>query len=114
MYFGEKLRILRKKNKWTQNELAKKIGLHGRLIGKYENGEVTPNAETVIKIAKVFHTSIDYLLLDENVHQDNGIQDTELLQLFREVDKMQGEDKYIIKSLIDAYLKKKKLETIMV
>ena len=113
MPFSTKLRELRKKQKWTQDELAAKVGIHGRHIGKYENGQVMPNADTLIRIARVFDVSIDYLLLDAEEPREVDIQDRELLKYFKELGAMKEEDRETIKSLIDAYLKKRKLEAIM-
>ncbi|AXR66660.1 XRE family transcriptional regulator [Leptospira mayottensis] len=39
--------------------------LFRKKIGKYENGSTMPNSETVIKMAKAFEISTDYLLLEE-------------------------------------------------
>jgi hypothetical protein len=41
------------------------------------------------------------------------IKDKSLLKLFEELDKMEENDKEIIKSLIDAYLKKHQLERVL-
>ena len=113
MSFGDKLRELRRRKKWSQDELGSKVGIHGRHIGKYENGQVMPNAETLIKIAKVFDVSVDYLLFDSPSQTPQEIYDNELLEYLAEVSKMDEQDKLVIKSLIEAYVKKKKIEAIM-
>lgn len=113
MPFSTKLRELRKKQKLTQDELALKVGIHGRHIGKYENGQVMPNAETLIRIAKVFDISIDYLILDAEDPRLIDLQDRDFLRYFKELENMTEKDKEIVKSLIDAYLKKNKLEAIL-
>jgi len=59
--FGKKLKQARKNNGWPQ-DLGKKVWIHGRHVGKYENGRAMPNAETIIRITKVLNVSIDYLL----------------------------------------------------
>ncbi len=113
MKFAQKLRILRKQNKWSQDELGQKVGIHGRHVGKYENGQVMPNAETLIKIADVFDVSIDYLLRNIVDPNPDQIQDKELLKFLDDLSKMDEKDKEVVKSLIDAYLKKRKVETVM-
>ncbi len=113
MSFADKLRHLRKERGWTQDKLAEKLGVHGRQIGKYELGIVVPGAETLVKIAKVLNVSIDYLLLDEETNPVNEINDPELLRLFSVVDQMDNEERKIIKSLIDAYVKKHQMEELL-
>lgn len=64
---GEKIRLLRKKNKWTQDQLSeilnKEFGLKTDrvMISKWETGYQTPVLYTISCLAKVFGVSIDYL-----------------------------------------------------
>ena len=114
MTFGEKLKKLRKEYNLSQDMLGKKIGIHGRHVGKYETAQVMPNAETLVKLAKLFKVSIDYLLLDSEIENSTPkIKDRKLLQEFEMVDKMDDNDKEVIKSLIDAYIKKNQLSKIL-
>jgi len=113
MPFSTKLRELRKKHQWTQDELAMKVGVHGRHVGKYENGQVMPNTETLIRIAKVFDVSIDYLVLDVDQPRLVDLQDREFIRYFKSLEGMSEKDREVIKSLINAYLKKNRLEAIL-
>ncbi|AXR60306.1 helix-turn-helix domain-containing protein [Leptospira mayottensis] len=112
--FGDKVKKLRKEKDWSQDEFAAKIGVHGRHIGKYENGSTMPNSETVIKMAKVFEVSTDYLLLEEgNANPASKIRDQALLKEFEIVDQMSEKDREVIKSLIDAFIKKGRMEQVL-
>ncbi|EKR62086.1 DNA-binding helix-turn-helix protein [Leptospira weilii str. 2006001853] len=112
--FGDKVKKLRKEKGWSQDEFASKIGVHGRHIGKYENGSTMPNSETVIKMAKVFEVSTDYLLLGEgNANPTSKIRDQALLKEFEIVDQMNDKDREVIKSLIDAFIKKGRMEQVL-
>ncbi|MFC1854166.1 helix-turn-helix domain-containing protein [candidate division CSSED10-310 bacterium] len=104
MAFADKLRRLRKHQKWSQDELGQKIGIHGRHVGKYEAGQVMPNAESLIRIAKISDVTIDYLLLDDAELRLDLAQNKELLRLFDEVNRMDADDQAVVKSLIDAYI----------
>ena len=42
MTFGEKIISLRKQLKWSQDDLAKKIGTSAPIIGRYEREEINP------------------------------------------------------------------------
>ncbi len=57
-----KLKILRKENKLTQDELAKKIGVNLRTLQKWENGESSIRKKNAEKLAKHFGVSVGYLL----------------------------------------------------
>ena len=65
MTFGEKLQALRKKQGWTQEELAAKITVSRQALSKWELGAAIPDTENVLQISKLFGVSTDYLLNDE-------------------------------------------------
>ncbi len=62
---GEKLKQLRKEKGLSQDELAFHSQIDGRLVSRYENGRVMPSVDVIVKIAKAYDVSIDYLLLDD-------------------------------------------------
>jgi len=113
--FGEKIKELRKSKGWSQEEFAAKIGIHGRHVGKYENGKVLPNAETLIKIAEVFEVSTDYLLFEgrNSVSPASSISDRDLLEKFARISEMDPRDQEIVKELIDAFIKKRQIEELV-
>ena len=53
------LKILRKKNKITQRELANALHISQTSVSKYERGESEPDLEMVIKMADFFGVTID-------------------------------------------------------
>jgi transcriptional regulator with XRE-family HTH domain len=112
MSFGEKIKQLRKEKGWSQDKLGEMVKMHGRHIGKYESGQVFPTAEAIIKLAKIFNVSTDFLLLDDANLNDSllpNFKDRKLLKEFEDVDKMNEDDKKIIITLIDAFIKKNQL-----
>ena len=58
----QNLRMLRQKFDVTQNRLAEAIGVSQQSINKYENHNVEPDIDTLIKIADFFHVSVDFLI----------------------------------------------------
>ncbi len=81
MLFGERLLKARKERKISQEELAKRLGAHAPIIGRYERGEVKPSIEVAAKIAEILGVSLDYLtglsdqLIDKNIlDQVNELQ----------------------------------------
>lgn len=63
MFLKENIKFLRKKQGWTQAELANALDITESAVGNYELGLREPGLETVIKIARFFSVTIDDLLL---------------------------------------------------
>jgi len=66
---SERLHLLRKEADMTQTELADAIGLGRVVVSHYEKGNRWPQAEGLIKIAKFFDCTTDYLLGISNYRQ---------------------------------------------
>ena len=50
----KKLKELRSKHGYTQNELGLKIGVSGGFYGKWERGEVTPHKKFLVQLARIY------------------------------------------------------------
>ena len=61
MKFGDKVRRLRKENGWSQEELAKKLGVNTRTVFTYENGTYPRYQKTYDQLAELFGVNTDYL-----------------------------------------------------
>ena len=59
--FGKRIKELRQKAGLTQQQLAERIWVSKAAISNYELYERNPSPEILIKLAKVFHVSTDYL-----------------------------------------------------
>jgi transcriptional regulator with XRE-family HTH domain len=60
---AERLKSLREAKNLTQKDLAQVLGLNSKsTITNYEQNDREPDYETLIKIAKYFGVSTDYLL----------------------------------------------------
>lgn len=58
------LKSIRTMNGMTQAQLAEKIGVAQNTLSNWENGNREPDIESLKKIAKCFHVSVDLLLSD--------------------------------------------------
>ena len=65
MILAEKITLLRKKNGWSQEELAEKIGVSRQAISKWESAQSTPDLKRVLDLAGLFDVSTDVLLKDD-------------------------------------------------
>lgn len=81
MLLAEKITELRKKQGWSQEELAQKLDISRQSVSKWESGGAMPDLDKIIKLSSLFGVSTDYLLKDdeETFHDtDNNIyEDTE-------------------------------------
>lgn len=62
MDFGKRLKTLRTQAGMTQQQLACRIGVTKSVVSFYELQERSPSPQVLIKIARIFHVSTDYLL----------------------------------------------------
>ncbi|HGC9505211.1 TPA: helix-turn-helix domain-containing protein [Streptococcus agalactiae] len=60
--FGENLRLTRKTKSLTQTELASKLNISQKSYSNWETGKSESNLENVVKLAKLFKTTTDFLL----------------------------------------------------
>ncbi len=60
---------LRKKNHWTQAELAEKINYSDKAVSKWERGEAVPEIETMVALANLFNVTVDYFLHNDKNEQ---------------------------------------------
>ncbi|MGN1213143.1 MAG: helix-turn-helix domain-containing protein [Christensenellales bacterium] len=60
--FGENLKSLRKEKGIGQIELSKALQVSKGIISLWENGQREPSMSSIIKLAKFFDVSADYLI----------------------------------------------------
>jgi L-serine dehydratase len=65
--FAEKIRFLRKKNKLSQAELGKMVGVSNRAVSKWENGESFPSTDTLLSVATAFGVTLDFFLKHDQI-----------------------------------------------
>ena len=56
------LTVLRENKQYTQALLAEKLGVSRQAVSSWETDKRNPPLDTIIALAKLFHTSTDYLL----------------------------------------------------
>lgn len=65
---ADRLIKLRKKNGYSQEELADKLGLSRQAVSKWERAEASPDTDNLICLAKLYGVSLDELLsTDEDI-----------------------------------------------
>ena len=65
MILADKIIELRKKNGWSQEDLAEKLDVSRQSISKWEGAQSVPDMARILRLAEIFGVSTDYLLKDE-------------------------------------------------
>jgi len=118
--FSERLKALRNKLKIDRKEICEKLGVALTTYSNYENNNREPDFDTLIKLAKYFNVTTDYLLgitdirncyeCRENNAEDKLTQDEEkVIQLYR---KLSERNKGKAELLIEQLLEKQEIETV--
>lgn len=63
---GGKVKILRKAQSWSQQELADRVDVHVTHISRIESDQYTPSLELLKRLARTFQVTTDYLLYDQD------------------------------------------------
>lgn len=66
MTTGEKLTKLRKEKGYTQEQLADLLKVSRQAVSRWESDLAFPETEKLIRIAKLYDVSLDYLLLEDS------------------------------------------------
>jgi len=82
MEIGKKIMDLRKKNGFSQEELAEKAGVARQTISKWELGETSTDLKQAKELSKIFNVSLDELT-------DNDIKDV-LVEKTSNTEKLAG------------------------
>ncbi len=111
--FSAKLRALRKERGWSQGQLAQKIGADLQRISKYEHGIIWPTMELMVRLAKVFDVSVDFLIRDDKDAAVGKIKNRDLLNQLEEINNLPEKDQETVVSFLDAFIKRKKFEELI-
>ena len=65
MILADKIITLRKKNGWSQEELAEKLKVSRQAVSKWEGAQTVPDLERILQMSQLFGVTTDYLLKDE-------------------------------------------------
>lgn len=74
MILADKIIMLRKKNGWSQEELAAKVNVSRQSVSKWEGALSVPELGKVLELSGIFGVSTDFLLKDELGEEDYSAQ----------------------------------------
>ena len=78
---GQRINELRIAMGWSQVQLAEKLSISKQTVSNWENENIQPSIEMLVRIAKLFHVSTDYLLGLETAQTINVDTATQIIVL---------------------------------
>ena len=68
---GQRIKELRTVFGWNQVQLAEKLNITKQTVSNWENENIQPSVEMLVRLAKLFSVSTDYLLGIDIIPQIN-------------------------------------------
>lgn len=62
MKFSERLKYLRKESDFSQRDISEILGISVSAYQYYEQGKTEPRLDNLVKLADLFHVSMDFLI----------------------------------------------------
>jgi len=108
--FKIRFKLLRKKLKLSQKEMAKELGVPFTMISKYECGKIKPGADMLTKIAITYKVNLNWLLLgigkmfidiqdieDNHFEITDGLISDEVFLILEEISRSPTTKEFILK-----------------
>ena len=112
MNIGEKIKQRRKELRWSQRDLAERMGYNHSTITRIENGKIDIPQSRILQFAEVLHTDVSYLMDWEETQKKNDVlsdivlkmnEDAELLSIVEALSKLDFEKRAAVKSVLNAF-----------
>ena len=76
MIFTDKHITMRKKARWSQEELAEKLNVTRQSVSKWEGAQSVPDIDKILQLSCLFGVTTDYLLKDDAAEPEYTEDDT--------------------------------------
>ena len=95
--FANRIKYLRQSRELTQVQLAEKLGVKKQSVSNWENDNIMPSIDMLIKLADFFQVSTDYLLGRDGVENTSvrmldvtGLTQTQIVHVSQLIDDLRG------------------------
>ncbi len=110
MPIGERIKQLRGEHRWSQGDLAAKIGgADAGQISRYENSHIAPSADAIVRIAEALDVSCDYLLVDDAPRRPFRAPEHALGDRLGGLDELTPDDLAALLHILDALVAKNRV-----
>ena len=110
MPIGERIKALRSEQRWSQPDLAAKIGADAGQISRYENSHIAPSADAIVRLAEALDVSCDYLLVDDAPRRPFRSPDHVLGHRLTGLDELTEDDLAALLHILDALVAKNRVK----
>ena len=96
---SNRIKQLREEINMTQIRLSIELDVTQETVSGYENGKYYPSVKSLLKMAELFNSSIDYILGFSDIkravsNEDLSQDEVRIINLYRKMDKVQKESAY--------------------
>ena len=102
---GQRIARLRKERGYSQEALAKKMGIVRVLVSDYEKGRLRPHPEMVARFALAFGVTTDEIIGLKRSEDDNHKPNLAIQKRMRQIEQLPSAKRRIILQTIDAFIK---------
>ncbi|MGN0316600.1 MAG: helix-turn-helix domain-containing protein [Lachnospira sp.] len=85
MILADKIMEERKKNGWSQEELAEQLGVSRQSVSKWESAQSVPDLTRILQMADLFGVTTDYLLKDNCEKKEDNVPLNEAVKTVKDV-----------------------------
>jgi len=111
--FAERLRLLREARQITQTRLATLLEVDPRVYNRWERGTATPQFDTVVRLADILQVSLDELAGRSVSITEPKIHNSELLNLYQQIDSLPDASQQALVLVIDGMVKQAQMERVV-
>ena len=80
MNLGDKIMTLRRKQGWSQEELAGLCQVSRQSVSKWESGQSVPDLDKILVLSRIFGVSTDFLLKEEYEREEIAAKEETVMQ----------------------------------
>ena len=113
---GNNVKLLRKKKKISQKEMAERNGISVSQYQRIEAGLANVSIKTLVKVASYLGVGVDLLVYGEEIKKQNQfiqLQEQELIEKVKELEGLNSTDKKLAHQLLDLVIGKKRLDELV-
>lgn len=110
-YIMNRIKDMRNESNKTQSQVANYIGISQQSYARYETENLLPASDIILKLARYYNVTTDYLLGNSEQREPSPITEERLLKLGfskEKVDKLTPEDIIRIRAYLEGILDSKK------
>ena len=96
---GHRIHLLRRKRKWSQAELAARVGATPSQISQYERGGYEPRPDMLGRLADALETTADFLITGRD---PKTVHDTRLKSLLDKLDTLPEELRSVLAEFLES------------